>query len=155
MRRPVACLISILLLVATLSASAATGKVVKVLPHFLDLQGRHTPAPSLYERDAYQLQLRKHPEQRSGIRFDVLWRGRGAGKTDEPATLRLELRGTAKGNLPSETRLETAVLITGTSHWAALTLAGEAYQNFGEITAWRVTLWSGDQMIGEQKSFLW
>lgn len=155
MRRPVACVISILLLVATLPASAATGKIVKVLPHFLDREGRHTLAPSLYERDAYQAQLRQHPEQRSGIRFDILWRGRGATKANEPAKLRVELRGTAKGNLPSETQFETDVVITGTSHWAALPFVGEPYQSFGEITAWRVTLWSGDQMIGEQKSFLW
>jgi hypothetical protein len=154
-RRPVACVISILILAVTFSASAATGKVVKVLPHFLDLQGRHTLSPSLYERDAYQARLRKHPEQRSGMRFDILWRGRGATEASEPAKLRLELRGTAKGNLPSETQLETGVVITGTSHWAALTLEGEAYKKFGEITAWRVTLWSGDQLIGEQKSFLW
>lgn len=33
-----------------LPASAATGKVIKVLPHFLDLKGRHTKSPSLSER---------------------------------------------------------------------------------------------------------
>ena len=70
------------------------------------------------------------------------------------AKLRLELRGTAKGNLPSQITLETEGRITGTSHWAKLPLAGEKYKAFGAITAWRVTLWSGDQMIGEQKSFL-
>jgi hypothetical protein len=152
-RRPVHFLVLIFLMVATFSASAATGHVVKVLPHFLDLQGRHTPSPSLYDRDAYQLELRQHPERRSGIRFDILWRGRSAKK--EPAKLRLELRGTAKGNLPSETRLETDVVITGTSHWVALKLDGEAYKQFGEVTAWRVTLWSGDQLLNEYKSFLW
>ena len=29
------------LLAAAISADAATGRVIKVLPHFLDLQGRH------------------------------------------------------------------------------------------------------------------
>ncbi|MEK7782259.1 MAG: hypothetical protein AAB370_12235, partial [Verrucomicrobiota bacterium] len=94
------------------------------------------------------------PEKRSGVRFDVQWRGRSATK-NEAATLRVELRGTAKGDLPTETTLETPVRITGTGHWAKLTLDGEAYKKFGEITAWRVTLWVGDEMIGEQKSFLW
>lgn len=154
MRRSCKLFLTLLFLVATLSAGAASGKVIKVLPHFLDLKGRHTLSPSLYDRDAYQAELRKHPEKRSGVRFDVQWRGRSAIK-NEAATLRVELRGTAKGDLPTETTLETPVRITGTGHWAKLTLDGEAYKKFGEITAWRVTLWAGDQMIGEQKSFLW
>lgn len=145
--------IALLLCAAPDAATAATGKVVKVLPHFLDLKGRHTLSPSLYDRDAYQAELRKHPEKRSGVRFDILWRGRSIGP--ELAVLRVELRGTARGDLPTQTKLETEVLITGTSHWARLTLTGEKYQEFGEITAWRVTLWVGDQLIGEQKSFLW
>ncbi len=144
----------VLFLATTLSSVAATGKVVKVLPHFLDRQGRHMLSPSLYDRDAYQAELRKNPEQRSGVRFDVQWRGRSAIK-NEAATLRVELRGTAKGDLPTQLVLETPVKITGTGHWARLNLTGEAYKNFGEITAWRVTLWAGDQLIGEQKSFLW
>lgn len=154
MRRSCKFLTLVLFLVTTLSGGAATGKVVKVLPHFLDLKGRHALSPSLYDRDAYQAELRKNPEKRSGVRFDVQWRGRSAIK-NEPATLRVELRGTAKGDLPTQTKLETPVQITGTGHWAKLTLEGEAYKNFGEITAWRVTLWAGDQLISEQKSFLW
>jgi hypothetical protein len=100
--------------------------------------------------------LRQHPEQRSGLRFDVLWRGRAAGGT--ALKLRAELRGTAKGNLPSQTTLETEVKVGGsgsTSRWAALALAGADYQKFGEVSAWRVTLWNGDQLVAEQKSFLW
>jgi hypothetical protein len=152
-RRAIHLAATLFLLLTTLVARATTGSVVKVLPHFLDLEGRHSVSPSLYDRDAYQAQLRQHPEQRSGIRFDILWRGRGKAK--ETARLQVELRGTAKGNLPSETKLETDVVITGTSHWASLKLDGENYKKFGEVTAWRVTLWSGDQLLGEQKSFLW
>ena len=153
MRRLLIYIVFVCLLVGTLSATAATGKVVKVLPHFLDLKGRHTLSPSLYDRDAYQAELRKNPAKVSGVRFNVQWRARGAAK--ETAVLRVELRGTAKGNLPSEAKLEIPVEITGTSHWTALTLDGDNYKNFGEVTAWRVTLWAGDELIGEQKSFLW
>ena len=145
--------VPLFLLLTTVAAPAASGRVVKVLPHFLDLEGRHSVSPSLYDRDAYQAELRKHPDKRSGIRFDILWRARGAAK--EKAKLRVELRGTAKGNLPSETTIESEVNIAGTSHWASVKLEGDAYKKFGEITAWRVTLWSGDQLLGEQKSFLW
>ena len=145
--------VPLFLLLTTVAAPAASGRVVKVLPHFLDLEGRHSVSPSLYDRDAYQAVLRAHPEKRSGIRFDILWRARGAAK--EKAKLRVELRGTAKGNLPSETTIENEAAITGTGHWASVKLDGEEYKKFGEVTAWRVTLWAGDQMLGEQKSFLW
>ena len=69
--------------------------------------------------------------------------------------MRLELRGTTKGNLPGQITLETEGRVTGTSHWAKILLDGEKYKTFGVMTAWCVTLWSGDQMAGEQKSFLW
>lgn len=153
MRQVFQLVVPLLLLLTPVAASAASGRVVKVLPHFLDLEGRSSLSPSLYDRDAYQAELRAHPEKRSGIRFDILWRGRGQPK--EKATLRVELRGSAKGNLPSETTIETEVTLTGTSHWAAVKLDGENYKKFGEVTAWRVTLWSGAQLLGEQKSFLW
>jgi hypothetical protein len=155
MRRSFAAILLIGFLTATLSLSAATGRVVKVLPHYLDLKGRHALSPSLYDRDAYQAFLRQHPEKRSGMRFDVLWRARGAaGKT---LKLRAELRGTAKGNLPSQTTLETDVKAGAhnISHWNSLTLGGDDYKKFGEVSAWRVTLWNGDQLVAEQKSFLW
>ncbi len=153
MRRAFPFLVLVSLLLATFTAAADTGRVVKVLPHFLDLQGRSALSPSLYDRDAYQAQLRSHPEQRSGMRFDILWRARS--QTNQVATLRVELRGTAKGELPGQITLESKGRITGTSHWAKVRFDGEKYRAFGEITAWRVTLWSGDQMLGEQKSFLW
>jgi hypothetical protein len=142
-----------LLITGDLTASAATGRVVKVLAQFLDQKGRTSLSPSLYDRDAYQAQLRQKPEHCSGMRFDILWRGRSA--TREEATLRLELRGTAKGDIPTQKTIETKVTITGTGHWERMRLDGDAYKQFGEVTAWRVTLWSGDQLLGEQKSFLW
>lgn len=156
MRRLIAAFLPAIFLAVTFSASAATGRVIKVLPHYLDLEGRASLSPSLYDRDAYQAFLRLHPEKRSGLRFDVFWRGRVAGGTE--LKLRAELRGTAKGNLPSQTMLETGVKIGrsgAAKRWTSLTLASEDYKKFGEVTAWRVTLWSGDQMVAEQKSFLW
>ena len=45
------------------SAQAATGRVIKVLPQFLDLKGRNSLTPSLYERDVYQNVLRDHTNQ--------------------------------------------------------------------------------------------
>src|SRR2546425_9231499 len=79
------------------SAVAAPAKVIKVLPHYLDREGRHALSPSLYDRDAYQAVLRRNPEQRSAIRFDIQWRARAA--SSDNLKLRLELRGT-KTTLP-------------------------------------------------------
>ncbi len=134
-----------------LPAEAASAKVLKVLPHYLDLAGHHTLSPSLYDRDAYQAQLRKHPEQRSGLRLDVQWKA----SDKKPLTLRLELRGVKEGQ-PTKTVLEQTVTKHGWfSNWTSLPLTGEACKKFGELTAWRATLWDGDQLVAEQKSFLW
>jgi hypothetical protein len=155
MRRWITCAILISTLAAFCpEAPAATGKVIKVLPHFLDLQGRHTLTPSLYDRDAYQARLREHPEQRSGIRFDVQWKSKGAAWS--PLVLRVELRGIVEGDAPKEMILEEpAEGRTWFNHWTKLVLDGEDYRKFGEVTAWRATLWEGETLIGEQKSFLW
>ena len=67
MRRTLIVLTLCCLAMAASAAAELSGKVVKVLPHYLDLEGRHTLSPSLYERDAYQAVLRQHPERRSGI----------------------------------------------------------------------------------------
>ena len=136
------------------SAQAATGRVMKVLPHFLDLKGRHTLSPSLFERDAYQARLRQNPKERSALRFDVQWKTKGA--VSDTLKLRVELRCAAQGNLPKEALLEKILEPAGRfSQWSAITLAGDEYKNAGEVTAWHVTLWEGPQLLGEQKSFLW
>lgn len=135
-------------------ASAATGRVIKVLPQYIDKQGRTSLSPSLYDRDAYQVTLRDHPDRRSGIRYAIQWKTKGAAW--DPVRLRVELRGSAKGKLPQVLVLEEPVKPGGWfTHWTAITLAGEKYKAFGAVTAWRVTLWEGGQMLGEQKSFLW
>src|SRR5438552_7883076 len=122
-------------------AQAAAARIKKGLPHYLDKQGRHTLAPSLYERDAYQAHLRQNPRERSALRFDVNWRAAKANNSN--LQLRLELRG-SKGNLVKPFLLETPVKApTFFSKWSALTLKGEAYENLGDIIAWHATLWDG------------
>jgi hypothetical protein len=133
---------------------AATGRVIKVLPHFMDAQGRVSLSPSLFERDAYQARLRAHPELRSGLRFSVQWKSRGG--IFAPLRIQVQLRGTAEGNLPKTQLIEHQVEPTRwLSRWTHLDLTGREYEEFGEVTAWRVTLWEGDDVIAEQTSFLW
>ena len=140
-----------LFLLPAAAVPAASARVIKVLPHFLDQDGRHSLLPSLYERDAYQAYLRKTPAARSGLRFDVQWKGRGL----QHPKVRVELRGSAEKN-PTTALIETGV--SGgrlASRWSAVTLRGPDYTKFGELIAWRLTVWDGDQQIAEQKSFLW
>ena len=152
MRRPF--LIFAFCFIACATVSAATGKVIKVLPQFLDLKGRSAISPSLYDRDAYQAYLRIHTNDVSRMRFAVQWKASGAGA--DSLKLKVEIRGVTHGDLPPSITLEQAVKPgVWFNHWAYLPLGGEDFKKIGEVTAWRATLWDGDKMIGEQKSFLW
>ena len=130
-----------------------SGGVVKVLPLVLDQKGHDAVSPSLFDRDAYQAYLRLHTNDISAVRFDVLWKASDA--KDSKLKLRAELRGIGAGGLPKQTVLETEVTPGFFRSWTSLTLGGGDYKNFGEVVAWRVTLWNGDALLGEQKSFLW
>lgn len=133
------------------AAPASSARVLKVLPHFLDLEGRHSLSPSLYERDAYQARLRQHPEQRGGLRFDVHCKSRGLTNF----ILRVEMRG-AQGKEATAHTLEKVLATKDRfSGWSALSVTGEEYRRFGELVAWRVTLWAGSTLLAEQRSFLW
>ena len=154
MRRSWICLSLVAWLAVALSAPAATGRVLKVLPQFLDLKGRNSLTPSLYERDNYQALLLRSTNLCSGMRFHVQWKARG--EASSPVKLVLELRGVARGDYPKRLTREKPVQPGGWfSHWAEFDLLGEEYKDFGRVTAWRVTLWEGTLLLGEQKSFLW
>src|SRR6476659_7221746 len=150
---------TVIILGILLSAEAvqgATGKVSKVLPQFLDLQGRNALSPSLFDRDAYQVILRDHPEKRSGIIYNIDFKAKG------PVTgelkLILELRGIAPGKDPLPQRMVVHQKVKPThwfGRWAEIKITGEDFVNMGEINAWRVSLWDGDNLLSEQKSFLW
>ena len=152
------CLITVVLagiLALAWPATAASGRIIKVLPEFLDLQGRTALSPSLYERDAYQAILRQHPERRSGLRFFVQWKTKGS--VWAPLTLRLELRGAAEGNLPKELILDERLVNKGKwlTRWSGITLSSQEYKHLGAVTAWRASLWEGQKLLAQQQSFLW
>lgn len=130
---------------------AATGRIAKVLPHYLDMEGRHALSPSLYERDAYQAKLRKNPELCSGLRYDVHWKALGAANP----RLRLEIR-TDKTVANSPKVFEQPVRSRGLfRRWSSVIVPAKDFKELGNIVAWRVLLLQGDQVLSEQKSFLW
>ncbi len=128
-------------------------RILKVLPQYVDLEGRTTLSPSLFDRDAYQFQLRYHPELRSGMRFAVLWKS--WSRTAAHLLVKVEMRG-SKGGV--EKPVVLAVTTAGGrrfSHWVNVPVLSEAYGTLGDLIAWRVTLWEGERLLSEQKSFLW
>ena len=132
------------------AAHSESAKVLKVLPQFLDKEGRTSKTPSLFDRDAYQIHLRDSVGSRNGIQFAVNWKARGYNE--------LKLRIEAKGGSPREPKLiilEEPVHPGFFSGWSKLKLNGERYATFGELISWRATLWQGTNQVAEQKSFLW
>ena len=134
------------------NALAASVRIKKVLPHLIDSRGRNSVSPSLYERDAYQEFLRQHPEERGGLSFDVQWTSSRRAKN---LILRVETRGVRDNAIRTET-LEKPVKKNGWfSSWSSVVLREAAYKDFGELIAWRATLWEDGKQVAEQKSFLW
>lgn len=132
---------------------AGSAKILKVLPHYLDEEGRHSLSPSLYERDAYQAMLRHSPGKCSALRFDINWKAKRSGT--EKLKLRMELRSSGR-DVSRPLVLEEMVQPNRFfSTWSSLPLRGEEYREFGKLIAWRATLWDGDTMVAEQRSFLW
>lgn len=140
-------------LALTSCANAGSARIMKVLPHFLDQKGHSSVNPSLFDRDAYQVELRADPSKRSALRFDIHWKA--AYYDYDTLNVRIEARG-IKGREPTQVTLERPLKLGSIfSQWTALTLQGDAYQKFGELTAWRATLVSGTNVVADQKSFLW
>src|ERR1035441_8014948 len=134
---------------AAAAPAAKAGRVVKVLPLFLDLKGHDAISPSLFDRDAYQAYLRQHTNEISAIRFDVLWKA--SNLKDAKLKLRAELRGMGEHGLPRQAVLETEVTPAFFRSWTSLTLEGDDLKKFGSLVAWRVTLWHGGQVLGHKK----
>jgi hypothetical protein len=138
---------------ADTTSNVITGRIVKVLPLFMDTNNAVALSPSLFDRDAYQYYLREHTNEIAGVRFDVNWKAKHAHGVN--LKVRMELRGVARDGMPRRVVLEQTVTPKVFSHWTSLTLAGADYKNFGVLAAWRATLWNGNELLSEQKSFLW
>jgi hypothetical protein len=153
MRRHVVTFAVLILVLSAAAAPGDEGKVCKVLPQFLDKKGRASLAPSLYERDAYQFYLRRRPKLCQGLRVAVEWKAKNVDW--QKLKLRAELRGLLTNSLQTVT-LEEPVKKGGFfGNWAEFRIIGDKYKNFGELVAWRVTLWEGDKPLGQLESFLW
>ena len=143
----------LLLLALSAPSFAAEARIKKILQHLEDLEGRVARQPSLFERDAYQFELRQAPEKVGALRFDIQW----ASAISKDKTLNLKLEVVAANTPPQKTSVfEKAVRNTGMiGNWTQIRLDKEAYAKLGRVISWRATLWDGERMLAEQKSFLW
>jgi hypothetical protein len=136
-----------------LGADSAEGaRIYKVLHHLVDAQGRNALAPSLFERDAYQVHLRERPELVAGSRFDIQFKAR---RKDGPVRLRLEIRGGKTGLGKAQTFETESLPARWGSTWARIALDKPASDALGPIVAWRASLLRDGVIIAEQQSFLW
>ena len=134
------------------TAFGGEARIIKVLPQLLDLQGRNALNPSLFDRDAYQLQLRLNPQQVSALRFEVQYKTRGF---DGPLLLRLEMRG-SKTALGERHIFETEVKPGGWfAKWGRIQLDREMSERVGTLVAWKASLLKDGEIIAQQESFLW
>jgi hypothetical protein len=132
---------------------AQSAKILKVLPEYVDLEGRTSLSPSLFERDAYQARLRRDPSQQSGVTFFVNWKAKKIKSGH--LILRVEMRG-VRGDVIQNQTLEKAIdKVPWLRTWTTVTLTGKDYKAFGNMIAWRATLLEGDKVMAEQRSFLW
>ncbi len=76
--------------------------------------------------------------------FYVRWR------TGSISQVKFEYRQIAKPNVIAE---QTYTPHQDTSN--LFTVHGEEFRSGGRVSAWRVSLWEGDQLVAEKKSFLW
>ena len=134
------------------ASHAAAARLIKVLPHLVDAQGRNALAPSLYERDAYQLHLRANPALVSGMRFDVQFK---AGRAEGPVLLRIEARGSNSGLGQAKVFEKEVLPARWLSSWGRIDLDKTATDALGTVVAWRATLWRDGTLLAEQESFLW
>ena len=152
--RPIQILLVMLgLIVAAPLASAQSGRVLKVLPEYMDLKGRTSLSPSLYERDAYQAILRREPKKCSGLAFYVNWKARHVDPTK--LKLQVEMRGVIGDVIERRTLSQPLPKPGFFSKWTIFKVTGDDYKGIGNLVAWRATLWEGDRQLSEQKSFLW
>jgi len=143
-------LMSVVLFSST-AVGADPARIKKVLWFYLDKEGRQSLSPSLFDRDAYQAELRSDPTKRSGLRFDVQW----SAPAGADLVLRVEMRG-AVGATNTTAIVQGRLKKSGPfSRWTKMKLSDEEYRKLGELVAWRATLHQGDLQVAEHKSFLW
>ena len=76
--------------------------------------------------------------------FSVTWRG---------SDVRIVMFEYRQANVPDNVTIQT---IPAVGHRSNLfEIRGDEFHNGGPVSAWRVSLWNGEQLLDEKKSSLW
>ena len=133
------------------SVQAGSVKIFKVLPHYLDKDSNNTLSPSLFERDRYQSRLDQ--TKCSTIRFDVQWRN--TLKNFDNLSITVEMRGTKTDSPTISFSEKISSRKSIWSHWTKIRIPEESFQELEGLGAWRVLIKDGDEILKEERSFMW
>jgi hypothetical protein len=87
-----------------------------------------------------------------GIRIAVLWENR-TGEPLRDVTLRLEYQQAKTQAVRTAEQQFHDVPLKG--HWINFDLSGGEYRDTVHVSAWRVTVLSGDRVLGSKQSVMW
>jgi hypothetical protein len=89
-------------------------------------------------------------EEKKGQYFVITWVNKGPAKNVEA---RLEYRQSKTKDIVRTLSLRYPA--ADGANRSQFSVLGKAFQEGGEIQSWRFTLWSGDELLAESKSFIW
>jgi hypothetical protein len=155
--RAVACAAIGLMMVACSSPSnqADTGAKISKVKYYAMTNFAPVPSadPSIpFERDyhLYGAVTNAQRQARQGNYYAVMWK---VTDRTQPVKVRLEYRQQGTG-LAVKTK-ETDVSALDKSNVTRFAVIGDEFANNGPVTAWRVSLVRGKQVLAESKSYLW
>lgn len=87
---------------------------------------------------------------RGGQYYDILWK---ASDRTGPVTLKFEYRQ-ANNGLKTQSQ-EQEIVDVKRNNWTSFAVIGDDYQVSGQVTAWKLTLKRGADILATQQSYLW
>ena len=128
--------------------------ILKVNRVLLDEKGYETDVVgNLKEEADYQFLLRHEPTKQQGVRFHIKWK---APRHARSLRLQVEIRGlNAQNQTTSDVESLSLEENEGWAGWSTLEVTEKKFKKLGQITAWKITLFSGGQAKAVLPSANW
>ena len=145
----------VLLVSACSSASKGPGGEVSKVKHFHLIPGERLVTPDrslLFERQhlLHGAVSASDQRERAGHYYSFLWK---VEDRSQPVTVRMQYRQANTG-LEVQT-LTQEVVDVRRSNWSKFQVTGPVYHQNGRVTAWKLTLERGGEVLASQQSYLW
>jgi hypothetical protein len=89
-------------------------------------------------------------QERAGQYYSFLWK---VTDRSQPVTLKFQYR---QANTGLETQVMTQEVVNvRRSNWSKFQVTGPAYHGNGRVTAWKLSLERGSEVLASQQSYLW